>query len=165
MDRRAAAWPPSAAGCFVAGGTGGNLSALTAARHAALARRGERPPGGWRLACTADVHSSIRLAARVLDVGIVEVPEDLRGHLTREALAAALAGESDDIFAVVASGTTNAGLVADLASVAAVCADHGLSWRAAPSSPAATPACGPAIARFYWRRAVVRSAVARSLRI
>ena len=35
-------WPPSAAGCFVAGGTGGNLSALTAARHAALVRRGER---------------------------------------------------------------------------------------------------------------------------
>jgi glutamate/tyrosine decarboxylase-like PLP-dependent enzyme len=118
-------WPPTAAGCFVAGGTGGNLSALTAARHAALARRGERPPGGWRLACTADVHSSIRLAARVLDVGIVEVAEDARGHLTGEALAATLAGEPDDIFAVVASaGTTNAGLVDDLASVAAACADH-----------------------------------------
>ena len=120
-------WPPSAAGCFVAGGTGGNLSALTAARHAALDRRGGRPPGGWRLACTADVHSSIRLAARVLDVGIVEVPEDARGHLTGEALAATLADEPDDIFAVVASaGTTNAGLVDDLASVAAACADHGV---------------------------------------
>ena len=79
------------------------------------------------MACTADVHSSIRVAARVLDVGIVEVPEDARGHLTGEALAATLADEPDDIFAVVASaGTTNAGLVDDLASVAVTCADHGV---------------------------------------
>src|SRR5450755_1327609 len=102
-------WPASAAGCFVCGGTGGNLSALTAARHRALARRGERPAGGWRLACTADAHSSVRAAARVLDVGIVEVPENVRGHLTGEALRAALADRPDDVFAVVASaGTTNA---------------------------------------------------------
>ncbi len=121
-------WPPSAAGCFVAGGTGGNLSALAAARHAALARRGTRPPGGWRLACTTDVHSSIRVAARVLDVGILEVPEDARGHLTGDVLAATLAGEPDDIFAVVASaGTTNAGLVDDLAGAAAACAERG-AW-------------------------------------
>jgi glutamate/tyrosine decarboxylase-like PLP-dependent enzyme len=120
-------WPPGAAGCFVAGGTGGNLSALTAARHAALVRRGERPTGGWRLACTADVHSSIGVAARVLDVGIVEVPENADGHLTGEALADALADEPEDVFAVVASaGTTNAGLVDDLASVAATCADLGV---------------------------------------
>src|SRR5450755_445424 len=103
-------WPASAAGCFVCGGTGGNLSALTAARHRALARRGERPAGGWRLACTADAHSSVRAAARVLDVGIVEVPENVRGHLTGEALRAALADRPDDVLAVVASaGTTNAG--------------------------------------------------------
>ena len=120
-------WPVSAAGCFVSGGTGGNLSALAAARHTALARRGERPAGGWRLACTADAHSSIRAAARVLDVGILEVPEDARGHLTGEALAVALADRPDDVFAVVASaGTTNAGLVDDLASVAATCVEHGV---------------------------------------
>jgi glutamate/tyrosine decarboxylase-like PLP-dependent enzyme len=120
-------WPASAAGCFVAGGTGGNLSALTAARHAALIRRGERPAGGWRLACTADAHSSVRAAARVLDVGIVEVAEDARGHLTGEALTAVLADRPDDVFAVVASaGTTNAGLVDDLASVATTCADYGV---------------------------------------
>ncbi len=120
-------WPSSAAGCFVAGGTSGNLSALAAARHAALVRRGERPPGGWRLACTSDAHSSIRIAARVLDVGIVDVPGDASGRLTGEALAATLAGEPDDVFAVVVSaGTTNAGLVDDLAGAAAACADHGV---------------------------------------
>jgi glutamate/tyrosine decarboxylase-like PLP-dependent enzyme len=120
-------WPASAAGCFVSGGTSGNLSALAAARHTALARRGERPAGGWRLACTADAHSSVRAAARVLDVGIVEVPEDARGRLTGEALGAALEDRSDDVFAVVAStGTTNAGVVDDLASVAATCGEHGV---------------------------------------
>ena len=120
-------WPASAAGCFVSGGTGGNLSALMAARHSALARRGERPAGGWRLACTADAHSSVRAAARVLDVGIVEVSGDGRGRLTGAALDAALADRPDDVFAVVASaGTTNAGLVDDLASVAATCGEHGV---------------------------------------
>ena len=120
-------WPASAGGCFVSGGTSGNLSALAAARHAALARRGERPAGGWRLACTADAHSSVRAAARVLDVGIVEVPENERGHMTGEELGALLADRHDDVFAVVAcAGTTNAGLVDDLAGVAAVCGEHGV---------------------------------------
>jgi len=120
-------WTPSAAGCFVAGGTVGNLSALSAARHAAQRHRGERPPGGWKLACTADAHSSIRGAARVLDVGVIEVPEDPRGHLTGDALAGALTDNADDVFAVVASaGTTNAGLVDDFASVADTCAQRGL---------------------------------------
>ena len=120
-------WPPEAAGCFVSGGTGGNLSALAAARHAALTRRGARPPGGWRLACTADVHSSIRIAARVLDAEILEIGENERGQLTGEALRDALPNEPDDVFAVVASaGTTNAGLVDDLAGVADVCAANDL---------------------------------------
>ncbi len=120
-------WTPSAAGCFVAGGTNGNLSALHAARHAALTRRGGRPPGGWRLACTAEVHSSIQVAARVLDVDVVEVPVDATGHLTGEALSALLADDPDGMFAVVASaGTTNGGLVDDLAGVAATCAERGL---------------------------------------
>ncbi len=120
-------WPASAGGCFVSGGTSGNLSALAAARHAAVTRRGARPPGGWRLACTSDVHSSVRIVARVLDVGILEVPGDALGHLTGTALRSALTGQADDVFAVVASaGTTNAGLVDDLAGIAAVCADHGI---------------------------------------
>lgn len=40
-------WPPTAGGCFVSGGTSGNLSALVAAREAALVRRGAaRPTAG-----------------------------------------------------------------------------------------------------------------------
>jgi glutamate/tyrosine decarboxylase-like PLP-dependent enzyme len=143
------AWPPSAAGCFVAGGTAGNLSALMAARHAALAHRGARPPGGWRLACTADAHSSIRIAARVLDVGIAEVPENARGQLTGEALAAELADGSDDIFAVVASaGTTNAGLVDDLAGVAATCAEHGV-WLHVDGAYGGAALAAPSVRRRF----------------
>ena len=122
-------WPAGAGGCFVPGGTIGNLSALVAARHTALARRGARPPGGWRLACTAGAHSSVRSAARVLDVEIAVVPEDRRGHLTGAALRAVLDSPSgrreSDVFAVVASaGTTNSGAVDDLATVADFCAEH-----------------------------------------
>jgi glutamate/tyrosine decarboxylase-like PLP-dependent enzyme len=119
-------WPRTAGGCFVAGGTVGNLSALMAAREAALATRGARPADGWKLACTADAHSSIRSAARVLDVEIVEVPGDERDHLTGPALRKVLAA-SPDVFAVVASaGTTNAGLIDDLADVADACAEGGV---------------------------------------
>lgn len=119
-------WPETAGGCFVSGGTVGNLSALTAAREHAQRRRGGRPPGGWRLACSAEVHSSIRAAARVLDVGVMEVPVDDRGHLTGAALRRTL-GEADDVCAVVASaGTTNAGVVDDLATVSDVCAERQL---------------------------------------
>ncbi|MEC5170166.1 pyridoxal phosphate-dependent decarboxylase family protein [Glaciihabitans sp. GrIS 2.15] len=119
-------WPESSGGCFVAGGTSGNLSALMTARETAKARRGGRPAGGWQLACTANAHSSIRSAAKALDVDVVEVPMDARGHLTGVALRAVLE-RSPDVFAVVASaGTTNEGIVDDLADVAAVAHEFGV---------------------------------------
>jgi len=119
-------WPEGAGGCFVSGGTSGNLSALMTARETAKSRRGSRPPGGWQLACTANAHSSIRSAARALDVDVVEVPMDARGHLTGAALRSVLE-RSPDVFAVVASaGTTNEGLVDDLADIATVAHEFGV---------------------------------------
>ena len=119
-------WPDTAGGCFVSGGTSGNMSALMTAREIAKTRRGGRPAGGWQLACTATAHSSIHSAAKALDVDIVTVPEDERDHLTGTALHAMLAGHPD-VFAVVASaGTTNEGLVDDLADVADVCEEFGV---------------------------------------
>ena len=76
--------------------------------------------------CTTGAHSSIRSAAQVLDAEVVLVDEDWRGHLTGAALSAALR-RSRSAFAVVASaGTTNAGVVDDLADVADVCGDAGV---------------------------------------
>ena len=62
-----AGMPATAGGCFVQGGTVGNLSALVTARHAYLAGRDERPPGRLRLAATDQAHASIASAADVMD--------------------------------------------------------------------------------------------------
>jgi glutamate/tyrosine decarboxylase-like PLP-dependent enzyme len=125
--------PGGAGGCFVAGGSAGNLSALVAARHTAARRRaagGRDRSARWWVACSAEAHSSVAAAARVMDVEVLDVPTDERGRLTGPALAATLeaAGEAaEDVFAVVATaGTTNAGMVDDLAGVAEVCERHGL---------------------------------------
>jgi glutamate/tyrosine decarboxylase-like PLP-dependent enzyme len=125
-------WPATSGGTFVSGGTTGNLSALVAARHTASARRlaaghDATPPGGWVLACTAEAHSSIRSAAVVMGVQVLEVPGDDRGRLTGHALDRVLERAGDRVFAVVASaGTTNAGIVDDLLGVADACGRAGV---------------------------------------
>ncbi|WP_396123372.1 pyridoxal phosphate-dependent decarboxylase family protein [Brachybacterium sp. p3-SID957] len=120
-------WPSDAAGVFVSGGTNGNLSALATARDHARRTRGGRPTGGWALACASTAHSSISSAARLLDMDVVMVPVDANGHLTGEALEPLLAAD-ERICAVVASGgTTNAGIVDDIASVVEVAHRHG-AW-------------------------------------
>ncbi len=118
-----AGFPADAGGVFVSGGSAGNLSALVAARARATQHRGGRPADGWRIAVAESVHSSVATAARVIDVGVVEVTGDERGRLTGDALAATLAAlgpqEAASVFAVVASaGATNAGTVDDLDGVA-----------------------------------------------
>jgi len=120
--------PAEAGGTFVPGGTLGNLSALHAARQAALVRRGGVRPARWKIATSAEAHSSVAQAARVLDIDLIDVPVDANHRLTGTLLRAALDGEADDgLFAVVASaGTTNLGVIDDLPSLAAVCRERGL---------------------------------------
>lgn len=123
-----AGFPPEAGGTFVPGGTLGNLSALHAARHAALVRRGGVRPDRWQIASSAEAHSSVAQAARVLDVDLIDVPVDAGYRLTGTQLRSALDADADGgIFAVVASaGATNLGVIDDLASVAAACRERGL---------------------------------------
>ena len=123
-----AGFPPDAGGTFVPGGTLGNLSALHAARHAALARRGGARPARWRVAASAEAHSSVAQAARVLDVDLVEIAVDACHRMTAESLRATLdSAGSDGLFAVVASaGATNLGTIDDLAGVAELCRERGV---------------------------------------
>jgi L-2,4-diaminobutyrate decarboxylase len=118
--------PPEAGGCFVSGGTAGNLAALIAARHAAAARRGGRPDR-WRIVCADSAHSSIAAAARVMDVELIRIPDE-DGRLTGPSLRAWLDGtDPSDVMAVAASaGSTNAGLIDDLAGVAEACGELGI---------------------------------------
>jgi len=131
-----AGFGPGAGGCFVSGGSAANLSALVAARHAAATARtaaGLERPARWRIAASAEAHSSVASTARVMDIDVIDAPVDDRGRLTGAALAGRLdelsssGDELDGLFAVVATGgTTNAGMIDDLAGVADVAAGRGL---------------------------------------
>jgi glutamate/tyrosine decarboxylase-like PLP-dependent enzyme len=66
-------------------------------------------------------------AARVMDVDVLTVASDEHARLTAAALRQALGTAPDGLFAVVASaGSTNAGVVDDLAGVAEVCRERDL---------------------------------------
>ena len=122
--------PAQSGGVFVQGGTVGNLSALVAAREQALTRRGSRPLR-WAVCVTQETHSSVKHALRVvMDVDMIEVPGDARGRMLGSSLrttVAALAPEvRAGIFAVVATaGTTNLGVVDDIAGIGAVAREFG----------------------------------------
>jgi glutamate/tyrosine decarboxylase-like PLP-dependent enzyme len=122
--------PETSGGVFVQGGTIGNLSALVAARESALHKRGGRP-ARWAVCVTEETHSSVKHALRVvMDVDVVEVPGDPSGRMLGSTLRATVNAlpedQRDGIFAVVATaGTTNLGIVDDIAGIADVAGDHG----------------------------------------
>ena len=120
--------PEGAGGVFVQGGTLGNLSALVAAREtarAAATEAGRPAPDRWRVVCSAEAHSSIASAARVMDIEVVAVPVDDDGVLRGVAVEQALDEHGDSVFAVVATaGTTNFGIVDDLAGIADAASRH-----------------------------------------
>ena len=123
-----AGFPEGAGGCFVAGGSAGNLSALMVARDTAAYRRGAAAPERPLVAISEEAHSSVGKALHVLGVGVLAVPT-LDHRLTGHALAATLRDEprrADVIGVVATAGTTNAGIVDDLDGVADVAARHSL---------------------------------------
>jgi len=113
---------------FVSGGSNANLSALVVAREVAVGRRGDPRASRPRVAVSSEAHASVGLALRIAGLDPVAIPtEDHR--MTGSTLHDALAAEasSDDVIAVVATaGTTNGGIVDDLAGVGRVARDFGL---------------------------------------
>jgi aromatic-L-amino-acid decarboxylase len=120
--------PAGAGGAFVSGGSAGNLSALMVARDTAVYRMGRRASDRPVVAISEEAHSSVGKALHVLGVEPLLVAcEDHR--LTGAALRAALdsSPRRDDVVAVVATGgTTNAGIIDDLAAVGAIAKDRSL---------------------------------------
>src|SRR5215468_6071196 len=122
-----AALPASAGGCFVSGGSAANLSALAVARE--TAKPGADVPRRWRALVSADAHSSVSNTLRLLEMDalVVTTPDH---RLTGQAAAAAIAADPEpgSVAAVVATaGTTNAGIVDDLAGLADVAQELG-AW-------------------------------------
>jgi L-2,4-diaminobutyrate decarboxylase len=117
--------PQTAGGIFVQGGTLGNLSALVAARD--HARRSGKSANRWKIACSSEAHSSLKTAAMVMDVDLIKVPVNEHGKLTGKALRETLIGNTDGLFAIVATGgTTNFGIVDKLDEVAEVAQELGV---------------------------------------
>lgn len=122
--------PAGAGGVFMQGGTIGNLSALVTARDAARRRNRElgRPdPVRWVVVCSKEAHSSIASAAAVMDVDVATAVPGDDGRLRGDAVASVLDVYGDAVFAVVATGgTTNFGIVDDIASIASVTKARGV---------------------------------------
>jgi len=120
--------PAGAGGCFVSGGSAGNLSALAVAREEAKRRLGADAAGRrLRVVVGTDAHSSIvnTLGLLEMDALVVATPDH---RLTPDKIRATLEAQSDlsDVAAVVCtSGTTNAGIVDDLDGVGALAKEHG----------------------------------------
>jgi aromatic-L-amino-acid/L-tryptophan decarboxylase len=125
---REAGLPAGAGGCFVSGGTAGNLSALATARETAKRRRGPQVSNRrLRVLVGSDAHSSVVNTLKLLemDAFVVATPQH---RMTGAAVQAAIDGADDvsDVAAVVCtSGTTNGGIIDDLAGVGAIARRYG----------------------------------------
>ena len=109
-----AGFPAESGGCFMSGGSIGNLSALAVARAQA---------GGRTHVAVADTaHASIGNALDLLGLRplVVATGADLR--MTGAALRDAVAGRTDVGIVVASAGSTNAGIIDDLAGIADVAA-------------------------------------------
>lgn len=120
--------PRGSGGCFVSGGSAGNLSALAVAREEGKRRLGSQV-GNRRLRVVVgtDAHSSIVNTLRMLEMDALTVSTPDH-RLTAESIRVALDAEPDvsDVVAVVCtSGTTNAGIIDDLAGVGALAKQRG----------------------------------------
>jgi glutamate/tyrosine decarboxylase-like PLP-dependent enzyme len=123
--------PAEAGGVFVSGGTAANLSALVAARYRWRRDHAERDHTRPVVVTGASAHSSVMAATRVMDADIVTVPGDERGRLTGSQLHATVdsldSRDRERVFAVVVTaGSTNLGVVDDLAGAADVAAELGV---------------------------------------
>ncbi len=143
--------PQSAGGVFVQGGTMGNLSALVVARD--QARKAHPEVKRWVIACSAESHSSITSAAHVMDVDILKVPTNTENRLDGVSVGAAVdklhATSDSRVFAIVGTaGTTNLGIVDDLATLAQ-CARERKIWFHVDGAYGLAGLCAPSVRHLF----------------
>jgi len=114
--------PKGSGGSFVQGGTIGNLSALATARQAhrdKLQKAEIDFQGRLSFIASKEAHSSLKAAAKMMDVDIVLAEPAADGTLGATAVKEAYeAAAKDSVFAIVATGgTTNFGIVDDLRAI------------------------------------------------
>lgn len=115
--------PEFAGGTFVSGGSAANLAALTVARDSGRQRLhgGKRLP--VRIALSQQAHSSIGNSLGILDVEPLIV-ETIGYAMTKADLERALATVNENdapvVGVVATAGTTNAGIIDDLAGISEV---------------------------------------------
>ena len=119
--------PASAGGTFVSGGSAANLAALTVARDSGRQRlhAGKRLP--VRIALSKQAHSSIGNSLGILDIEPLIV--ETSGYaMTKADLELALskvnANDAPIVGVVATAGTTNAGIIDDLAGISEVARAH-----------------------------------------
>jgi len=115
-------FPQTAGGCFISGGTNGNLSALVVAREEF---RKSNPDNNLKLAiiCSDQTHSSVKSVAKVMDCEVIVVPSNDKYQLNANQISKKLGSDAKysnlAVFAVVATaGTTNLGIIDDIDSIA-----------------------------------------------
>lgn len=123
--------PETAGGVFVQGGTGGNLSALVTAREWAKQQpRSTQHKPRWAVVVSSEAHSSLKAAARVMDIELVVAEAHENGKLYGASAQAAIErarSEGLTPFALVATGgTTNFGIVDQLSELAVIAKNESL---------------------------------------
>lgn len=118
--------PEGSGGVFVQGGTLGNLSALVAARESAKQTQGSKR---WAVIASIESHSSLKSAAKVMDIEIV-TGSCINGRFTRDGAKKAIHKAHElglTPFALVGTaGTTNFGIVDDLKGLGELAKEFGL---------------------------------------
>jgi L-2,4-diaminobutyrate decarboxylase len=142
-------FPQTSGGVFVQGGTIGNLSALVVARD--QARKAHPDVTRWVIACSAESHSSITSAAHVMDVDVLKIETNgelrLDGAHVGPAIDELHATTSKRVFAIVGTaGSTNLGVVDDLASLAQVAKERKI-WFHVDGAYGLAGICAPSVRR------------------
>ena len=143
--------PESAGGVCVQGGTVGNLSALVVAR--AEARKKHPDATRWVIACSEESHSSIVVAANIMDVDVLKISTAADGKLMGSAVAQAIdelhTTTSKRVCAVVAtSGTTNLGIIDDLKGIGSAAHERGI-WFHVDGAYGLAALCAPSVRSHF----------------